>query len=133
MRGYDKPVSSRCTPKAGKPEVVLFVGFPALGKSSFFHQHFKPADYVHINQDTLKSRDKCVKAVDASLAAGQGCVVGKIAGCACRDAHDHADLSSDNTNRDVATRKFYIDVAKKHGARIRCVHSPLWGERGDAW
>ncbi|KAH8108211.1 PNK3P-domain-containing protein [Cristinia sonorae] len=84
-------------------EIVLFVGFPALGKSSFYRKHFQSAGYVHVNQDTLGNRNKCIKAVEESLASGQSCVV-------------------DNTNRNRQTRQYYIDVAKKHKVPIRCIH-----------
>ncbi|KAH9857756.1 PNK3P-domain-containing protein [Lenzites betulinus] len=84
-------------------EVVVFVGYPALGKSSFFRAHFAHAGYVHVNQDTLKTRDKCVKATEQALAEGKSVVV-------------------DNTNRDQATRKHYVALAKKHKVPIRCVY-----------
>lgn len=61
---------------APSPELVLFVGYPALGKSSFFRTHFAPAGYTHVNQDTLKTRDKCVKAVGQALQEKQSVVVG---------------------------------------------------------
>ncbi|EGO24781.1 hypothetical protein SERLADRAFT_449528 [Serpula lacrymans var. lacrymans S7.9] len=84
-----------------RPELVLFVGYPCLGKSSFYRHHFEPAEYIHINQDTLGTRAKCVKAVTETLDAGDSCVV-------------------DNTNRDISTRKLYIDLAKKKKIPIRC-------------
>lgn len=55
----------------------MFVGYPALGKTSFFRAHFADAGYVHVNQDTLKTRDKCVKAAEQALADGQSVVVGE--------------------------------------------------------
>jgi bifunctional polynucleotide phosphatase/kinase len=55
---------------------------------------------VHINQDTLKTRQKCVKAVEEAVKEGRSCVV-------------------DNTNRDKATRKFYVDLAGKEGISVR--------------
>jgi bifunctional polynucleotide phosphatase/kinase len=61
------------------PELCLFVGPPASGKTRFYTQHFRDAGYEHVNQDTLGSRPKCVKAVEAALAAGKSVVVG-----ACR-------------------------------------------------
>ncbi|KAI0067096.1 PNK3P-domain-containing protein [Artomyces pyxidatus] len=104
-----KPAPSRVTPSdlpivppaPSQPEVVLFVGLPCLGKSSFYRTHFAPAGYVHVNQDTLGSRVKCVKAAEEALKEGQSCVI-------------------DNTNRDVQTRKLYIDMAKKLKAPVRC-------------
>lgn len=121
------PTSSPLVPtqKSGAPEVVLFVGFPALGKSSFYHRYFRPAGYTHINQDTLKSRDKCVKAVGTALADGQSCVVGELHRTIETDPADDPESPIDNTNRDKATRKFYVDMAQKHGARIRYVHLSL--------
>ncbi|TFK50051.1 PNK3P-domain-containing protein [Heliocybe sulcata] len=86
---------------SARPEVVLFVGYPSLGKSTFYRRHFQDAGYVHVNQDTLSSRQKCMKAVEEALQDGRSCVV-------------------DNTNRDRATRKHYVDVAKRCGARVRC-------------
>lgn len=59
-----------------KPELILFVGYPCLGKSSFYRRHLEPAGYKHINQDTLRTRDKCVREVDQVLSAGNSCVVG---------------------------------------------------------
>ncbi|KAK7043791.1 DNA kinase/phosphatase Pnk1 [Paramarasmius palmivorus] len=83
------------------PEIVLFVGYPCLGKTTFFRRHFEPAKYCHVNQDTLGSRSKCVKAAEEALSKGMSCVV-------------------DNTNRDAATRKYYVQLARKMKVPIRC-------------
>ncbi|KAJ7150255.1 polynucleotide kinase 3 phosphatase-domain-containing protein [Mycena filopes] len=96
------PSSSPLLPSPPAQELVLFVGYPCLGKTTFFRQHFEPAGYLHINQDVLKTRDKCVKAVQAALAAGKKCVV-------------------DNTNRDAFTRRYYIEVATKLKVPVRCM------------
>ena len=72
------PAEPPLIPASSSPEVVVFVGYPALGKSSFFRTHFAPADYLHVNQDTLKTRDRCVKAVDEALKERRSVVVGKV-------------------------------------------------------
>jgi len=88
-------------PPDPRTEIVLFVGFPSLGKSTFYRKHFASAGYVHVNQDSLGSRPKCVKAAEKALAAGKSCVI-------------------DNTNRDVQTRKYYLDIAKRLQVPARC-------------
>ncbi|KAH9991967.1 polynucleotide kinase 3 phosphatase-domain-containing protein [Russula compacta] len=98
------PQSSPTTavlPPDPQTEIVVFVGPPCLGKSTFYHTHFSPAGYVHVNQDTLGSRPKCVKAAEEALTTGKSCVI-------------------DNTNRDVQTRKYYLDLAKRLQVPARC-------------
>ncbi|RKP34859.1 polynucleotide kinase 3 phosphatase-domain-containing protein, partial [Dimargaris cristalligena] len=85
------------------PELVVVVGFPASGKSSIVERAFRPAGYTHVNQDTLKTRAKCVAACDQALQAGQSVVV-------------------DNTNPDRSTRAEYIRVAQRHNVPVRCLH-----------
>ncbi|KAH9946406.1 PNK3P-domain-containing protein [Epithele typhae] len=97
-----EPSDPPLVPALSTPELVLLVGYPALGKSSFVRNHFDPAGYVHVNQDSLKTRDKCVKAAGEALQNKQSVVV-------------------DNTNRNVATRKYYLDLAKKHKVPTRCL------------
>ncbi|KAG8981507.1 hypothetical protein FRB90_007208 [Tulasnella sp. 427] len=77
-----------------KPEIVLFVGYPAAGKTSFYKRHFAPAGYVHVNQDTLKSKPKCLAAVREAIRSKKSCVV-------------------DNTNRDMTTRADYHGIAQE--------------------
>lgn len=71
-----EPAEPPLLPAPSSPELVVFVGYPALGKTSFFRAHFAGAGYVHVNQDTLKTRDKCVKAAEQALADGKSVVVG---------------------------------------------------------
>jgi bifunctional polynucleotide phosphatase/kinase len=71
------PPTAKILPDTAGTELVVFLGFPCLGKSTFFRRHFAPAGYTHINQDTLGSRSKCMKAVEVALKAGTSCVVGE--------------------------------------------------------
>lgn len=85
-------------------EIVLFIGPPASGKTSFYRRHF--SNYEHLNQDTLKTRDACVKA--ARLAALQG-----------------RPMVVDNQNRDAATRAVWVKLAKELKLPIRAFHFTL--------
>ncbi|EPQ31959.1 uncharacterized protein PFL1_00158 [Pseudozyma flocculosa PF-1] len=94
------PSDTPLVPADRHTEVILFVGPPASGKTAFFRRHLDPAGYIWINQDTLKTRDKCVAAVRECIAEGKSCVV-------------------DNTNRDKATRRHYIALAQASSIPIR--------------
>lgn len=49
------PADTPLVPEDGHQEVILFVGYPASGKSTFAHKHLVPKGYVYINQVTLGS------------------------------------------------------------------------------
>ncbi|KAK3949580.1 PNK3P-domain-containing protein [Pseudoneurospora amorphoporcata] len=83
-------------------ELVLFVGPPGAGKSTFFWRHLKPLGYERVNQDVLKSKDKCFKAAAEYLKEGDSVAV-------------------DNTNPDPDTRKQWVELAQKQGVPVRCV------------
>ncbi|RPA97951.1 PNK3P-domain-containing protein [Choiromyces venosus 120613-1] len=89
--------------KSSKQEIVLFVGPPGAGKSTFYRRNLEPLGFERINQDTLKTKDKCLKVAEALLEDGKNVTV-------------------DNTNADVATRAAWISLAKKHKIPVRCVH-----------
>ncbi|BGP30961.1 DNA kinase/phosphatase Pnk1 [Rhodotorula toruloides] len=89
------------------PEIIIFVGYPGSGKTSFFKKHFEPKGYVHVNQDTLKTRDACVRLVRKCLSSTppKNCVV-------------------DNTSPASSTRAEYISLIRSEfpDVKIRCFH-----------
>ncbi|EAQ90220.1 hypothetical protein CHGG_02155 [Chaetomium globosum CBS 148.51] len=87
--------------KSNDQDIVLFVGFPGAGKSTFYWKYLEPLNYERVNQDTLKSKDKCFKTAADLLGKGESIVV-------------------DNTNADVDTRSQWIALARKHKVPIRC-------------
>ncbi|KAF8623947.1 hypothetical protein AX15_006112 [Amanita polypyramis BW_CC] len=95
------PTSKPLLPPSSEQEIVLFVGYPCLGKTTFFRRFFKPAGYIHVNQDDLKSRSNCVRTVRDVLKGKRSCIV-------------------DNTNRNRTTRKVYIDLAYEFNIPVRC-------------
>ncbi|KAG8624682.1 hypothetical protein KVT40_007749 [Elsinoe batatas] len=88
--------------KKNDQDIVLFVGSPGAGKSSFFWRHLEPLGYERVNQDTLGSRDKCLRRAAEYLAEGQSVAV-------------------DNTNADIDVRKAWLDLAAKHNVPVRVV------------
>jgi bifunctional polynucleotide phosphatase/kinase len=73
-------------------EVVIFVGPPAGGKSTFW-QNYMP-EYGRVNRDTLKTKEKCVAKMREFLGQKKSCVI-------------------DNTNPTKEDRKIFLDVAKE--------------------
>ena len=82
-------------------ELVLFVGSPASGKSTFARAHFVAHGYVYVNQDELRSRERCVRHAADALKRGRSAVV-------------------DNTNASSDVRALYISAAKALGVPVRC-------------
>jgi bifunctional polynucleotide phosphatase/kinase len=82
-------------------EIVLIVGPPGAGKSTFCKKYFP--NYAYVNQDTLKTLIKCIKSCRDHVAAGRSVII-------------------DNTNPSIATRKRYIDIALDANIEIRVVH-----------
>ena len=84
-------------------EIVVCVGYPASGKSSFVKKHLVEKGYVYVNQDTLKTRDNCVKACKTALASGSSVVI-------------------DNTNPEASTRALYLRLGKDANVPVRCFY-----------
>ncbi|CAO3590169.1 unnamed protein product [Absidia cylindrospora] len=84
-------------------EMILFVGRPASGKSSFAKKHVIPSGYTYVNQDTLKTKAKCMKACEESLTSDKSVVI-------------------DNTNGTVDARADFIKIAQKHDIPVRCFY-----------
>ena len=79
--------------------VVVCVGLPGAGKSTFFQKHFEGVPgIVRCCQDVLKSRQRVIDAVDAALQRGDAVFV-------------------DRTNVNKEQRAHWTRLAKRHGAR----------------
>ncbi|MBD5473326.1 MAG: ATP-binding protein [Lachnospiraceae bacterium] len=76
---------------------IIFIGIQASGKSTFYHERFK--DHVHINLDTLHTRNKETMLLQECVESGCSFVV-------------------DNTNPTRVGREKYIRVARDNNYRI---------------
>jgi bifunctional polynucleotide phosphatase/kinase len=97
------PMEYRNFPKIKIPkhrEVIVMVGFPGSGKSTFIHTQLVPKNYYIVDGDILKTPDKMLK--DA-------------------DNHLNQSIVFDATNGTKERRKIYIDFAKEHNLPVRCV------------
>ncbi|KAF2441653.1 PNK3P-domain-containing protein [Karstenula rhodostoma CBS 690.94] len=88
--------------RAESLEIVLFCGSPGAGKSSFYWRHLQPLGYARVNQDILKTREKCMRAAEELIGEG-------------------TSVAIDNTNADIETRAHWTALAKRLEVPIRCV------------
>ncbi|MBA3825805.1 MAG: AAA family ATPase [Ktedonobacterales bacterium] len=82
-------------------EIIIFVGLPAAGKSTFYRQHFA-ATHTLVSKDLLPPRHKQLRQMEEitrALVAGRSVVI-------------------DNTNSTVADRAVLIELGRAHGATI---------------
>ena len=84
------------------PELIIFVGLQASGKSTYYHNHFA-ATHVHVSKDLMKNaRDREARQrelIGKALSEGRSVVV-------------------DNTNPTPALRAPLIEIGRRHGARV---------------
>src|SRR5262245_25828909 len=99
--GYGRLLMPRSKPTAA-PEVVILVGLPAAGKTSFYRDRFA-ATHVHISKDLLRNRgerqQRQLELIDTALAEGRSVVV-------------------DNVNATRADRAALIAAARRHGTAV---------------
>lgn len=85
-----------------QPELVILVGLPGAGKSTFFQQRFA-ATHEHISRDELRKQRQPSRRQDEllarALAAGRSAVV-------------------DNTNVSSQDRAALISIGRRYGARL---------------
>jgi bifunctional polynucleotide phosphatase/kinase len=89
--------------KTNDLELVLFCGSPGAGKSTFYWSHLQSLGYERVNQDNLKTRDKCIKV-------------------AAKFLEDNVSIAVDNTNADIETRAAWLSLGKKLKVPTRLVH-----------
>lgn len=77
------------------------MGAPGSGKSTFWQTYL--SDYVRVNNDTLKTPEKCMKVCREALASGKSAVI-------------------DNTNPTANVRTRYTKIAKELGIPMRCFY-----------
>ena len=83
------------------PEIIILIGPPGCGKSTFSNQE-KFGHYMKINQDTLKTLEKCVKTAKHAMQNNQSIII-------------------DNTNPSEKTRQKYLEIMPENYI-IRYIH-----------
>lgn len=91
-----KMVSDNYLFKPRKKEMIIMIGPPGAGKTEFVKKYILPHNYVHINKDECKTREKCLS------------IVRKI-------AKNNRSMVIDATNPDASSRMEYTSIAHENG------------------
>ena len=83
-------------------EVIIMVGYPGSGKSTFIKKNFNTG-YVVLSGDDLKTESKMKKGLRATIANKLSAVL-------------------DATHGSIKKRKIFIDIAKEAGLPVRVIH-----------
>lgn len=84
-------------------ELVIMVGMPGSGKTTFVNETFGQSEYVIASGDELKTAAKLLKCASAALEKGKSVVI-------------------DATNPSKQRREDYINLAKKHNVHVKVVY-----------
>jgi predicted kinase len=92
------------TSEVSTPFLLILAGLPGSGKSTLAEQLVNAnGKYVHVNQDTLGTRKKCLSAVRNAVLAGKYPII-------------------DRCNFDATQRRWFIDLARQElGCAVHCV------------
>ncbi|NBP66995.1 MAG: HAD-IIIA family hydrolase [Bacteroidetes bacterium] len=101
---FEKNVATNLFHNSKEQEIIIMVGYPGSGKSSFVETQFSHDNqYVILHGDELKTTAKIIKLAKTYISKGKSVVI-------------------DATNASKDKRKLYIDLAQEHNIQIRCVH-----------
>ena len=92
-------MNAEITGNDSPPRLIVIMGIPASGKTTFYNQVFAPQGVEHINLDTLRTRNREMQRVQECVASKQSFAV-------------------DNTNTLPQERERYISIAQQAGYRI---------------
>jgi len=100
--GYPSSVMEEHFSTIDSAIMILAIGSPASGKSTFYQRHFKNRNFVHVNRDTLKTIPKCLSLVRSSLLNNQSVYI-------------------DNTHPTRESREIFISIAKELNIPVNCL------------
>jgi len=82
-------------------ELVIFVGAPGVGKTTYYNDYL--TSHIHINQDKLKTKAKVMSEFEKNIKTGRPIVI-------------------DSTNPTQDERQIFYDKAKEYGYSIKTIY-----------
>ena len=88
---------------SGDKNMVVFVGMSGSGKTTYYKRHLEPLQYVHANQDTLKTKARVLKFVKKAIV-------------------DQKSIVIDATNPSQEKRQIWYDLAKENDYSVTLIY-----------
>lgn len=95
-------VNQKFNPIFIEKEIIVMVGYPASGKSTI-SKKYNELGYVIINQDTLKTKSKCIKLVEESIKQNKSIII-------------------DSTNPSKESRNLWFAKVKNKSYKTKIIH-----------
>lgn len=86
-------------------EIVLMMGYPGSGKSSFAEKAFKDQPYLHIRGDDYNSESQLKKAYKSAI-----------------EMYPDKSIILDQTHSSIKKRQIFIEIAQKAVIPVRLIH-----------
>tara|TARA_B100001996_G_C18479916_1_gene523356 strand:- start:55 stop:780 length:726 start_codon:yes stop_codon:yes gene_type:complete len=100
---FPKP-EIKIEPKIGEKVMVVGVGMPGSGKSSFFENYLVDLGFVHAERDSVKEKNRFINLVKRLI------------------NEEEELIYVDATNPTVEDRKIFYNLAKKNGYTVKTVY-----------
>lgn len=97
-----EPSDALKTVEAGEQQVLVLIGYPGSGKSTFATKTLEKLGVVRVNMDKLGNKAKCLQLAESMLEEGKSVVI-------------------DNTNPRPDSRAPFIDLARKRSIPARYI------------
>lgn len=91
--------------------MIILMGMPGSGKSTFYNNNLLNNGFVHVNQDILKTHSKVLSTVEKTLKEGKSVAI-------------------DETNPSIERRREYTQLASKYKVPTLILHMV---RNGDEW
>jgi bifunctional polynucleotide phosphatase/kinase len=76
--------SNRPLALTNKLNIVVFVGFPAIGKTTVYKKYFEPKGYVRVDPTSFNRLSDRVEAIEKAIKAKKSVVIGQLQSLRCR-------------------------------------------------
>eukprot|EP00190_Bangiopsis_sp_CCMP1999_P003241 CAMPEP_0198736612 /NCGR_PEP_ID=MMETSP1475-20131203/66971_1 /TAXON_ID= ORGANISM="Unidentified sp., Strain CCMP1999" /NCGR_SAMPLE_ID=MMETSP1475 /ASSEMBLY_ACC=CAM_ASM_001111 /LENGTH=408 /DNA_ID=CAMNT_0044500449 /DNA_START=256 /DNA_END=1479 /DNA_ORIENTATION=+ len=106
---------------AGEQQMIILIGFPGAGKSTFTQRHLESRGCVRVNMDTLGSKERCMALAREALCEGKSVAIDNTN--PRRDSR--APFLSAAKSRNVPARAFVFEASRELAQHLNAVRENM--------